>query len=221
MNANSLHCYYCFDVLVAHLNGTSEPTPYFLEDDDAPAPQSPLFVTWSTVESDGSLPLRGCIGNFSPLPLDAGLKEYALISAVHDRRFAPITASELPALHVGVSLLSDFDDCADALDWTLGEHGIRAFYRPRPGSRDTAERSATFLPEVPTAQGWTKEKTLIALAHKALSGRGGMHPVKYERAVAEIRRLQRYTSTKAGVSWAEYLEWKQRESDGSPSASSE
>lgn len=48
--------------------------------DSALSNNSPLFVTWSTSE-DGTtrdLRLRGCIGNFSAMPLHSGLEEYAL-----------------------------------------------------------------------------------------------------------------------------------------------
>lgn len=43
--------------------------------------RSPLFVTWNTVSSRflGGVRLRGCIGNFEPMGLEEGLKEYALI----------------------------------------------------------------------------------------------------------------------------------------------
>ena len=42
--------------------------------------------------------LRGCIGNFEPLPLHDGLSEYALISAFKDSRFKKIDKSELERL---------------------------------------------------------------------------------------------------------------------------
>jgi hypothetical protein len=49
---------------------------------------SPLFVTWNTVSSRlmGGVRLRGCIGNFEPMSLDEGLKEYALIRYVMSLR---------------------------------------------------------------------------------------------------------------------------------------
>jgi AMMECR1 domain-containing protein len=42
--------------------------------------------------------LRGCIGNFEPMPLHDGLSEYALISAFKDSRFRKIDKSELERL---------------------------------------------------------------------------------------------------------------------------
>jgi AMMECR1 domain-containing protein len=43
---------------------------------------SALFVTWNTVSKlrpNKKPALRGCIGNFTPMPLAKGLREYALI----------------------------------------------------------------------------------------------------------------------------------------------
>jgi AMMECR1 domain-containing protein len=40
---------------------------------------SPLFVTWNKRAADGEYRLRGCIGNFNPMPLHEGLQKYALI----------------------------------------------------------------------------------------------------------------------------------------------
>ena len=59
---------------------------------------SPLFVTWNTHKPGRHTRLRGCIGNFDPMPLHAGLAEYALISAFRDHRFKKIEKSELPTL---------------------------------------------------------------------------------------------------------------------------
>ncbi|EXX79922.1 hypothetical protein RirG_000980 [Rhizophagus irregularis DAOM 197198w] len=65
------HCVYCFDVLVAYLEGRMPLEPEFENN------QYPLFVTWNIV-NHGQTRLRGCIGNFEPLPLHSGLKEYAI-----------------------------------------------------------------------------------------------------------------------------------------------
>lgn len=43
---------------------------------------SALFVTWNTsarIRPGGKPKLRGCIGNFSPMPLSKGLRDYALV----------------------------------------------------------------------------------------------------------------------------------------------
>lgn len=108
------HVAYCFDVLSAHLHG--QPIPRYEGDDKDD--EYPLFVTWNIVRPGPprTTRLRGCIGNFAPMRLATGLKEYALISALKDTRFSPITLAELPRLECGVSLLTDFEDVDDPYD---------------------------------------------------------------------------------------------------------
>ena len=42
-----------------------------------------------------------------------------LYSALKDNRFSPITKEEVPALHCAVSLLTNFEDGQDYLDWEV------------------------------------------------------------------------------------------------------
>ena len=104
-------------------------------------------MSWK-VDHDGESRLRGCIGNFSGLPLHQGLREYALISALHDRRFSPITTKELPRLSVSVSLLVDFEDASHWQDWEIGIHGVRIQF-----NKGTKRYDGTFLPEIALEQG--------------------------------------------------------------------
>ena len=62
----------------------------------------------------------GCL---SPLPITS-LKDYALTSALKDRRFSPIDARELPLLHCAVSLLTEFETAGGPHDWEIGTHGV-------------------------------------------------------------------------------------------------
>ncbi|KAG8144389.1 hypothetical protein E2320_012911 [Naja naja] len=84
---------------------------------------SPLFVTWKIGRDKR---LRGCIGTFSAMNLHSGLREYTLtrcsfvdchLSALKDSRFPPMTRDELPRLFCSVSLLTNFEDVCDYLDW--------------------------------------------------------------------------------------------------------
>lgn len=68
-------------------------------------PRSPLFVTWNTRRPGRQPRLRGCIGNFEPMPLHDGLAQYALVSAFRDDRFRKIEKSELPTLECGLVTL--------------------------------------------------------------------------------------------------------------------
>lgn len=83
---------------------------------------SPLFVTW-TIGRDKRL--RGCIGTFSELSLQSGLKEYAITSALKDSRFDPISREEVPRLSVSVSILQGFEEARDYMDWTLGKMRLK------------------------------------------------------------------------------------------------
>lgn len=69
------------------------------------------------------------MGTFSPKKLHRGLSEYTLISAFKDSRFQPIVAEELPRLECGISLLTNFENADNYLDWEVKER--------REGERET------------------------------------------------------------------------------------
>jgi AmmeMemoRadiSam system protein A len=128
--------------------------------------------------------LRGCIGSLEahrPLLLDVKANAYA--AAFHDPRFAPLTASELDATEIEISLLSpqqpiSFKNETDALaqlqpnvDGIVFQYGL---YR------------STFLPQV--WQQLNDAKAFMAhLKHKA-----GLPPEFWHDEV----ELYRYTVTK-------------------------
>ncbi|KAK4178508.1 AMMECR1 domain-containing protein [Triangularia setosa] len=158
---------------------------------------SPLFITWNTNHPRHGYILRGCIGTFEAQPLTTGLSSYALISALQDSRFHPIALSELPKLQVAVTLLTDFEDASDKFDWELGKHGIRISFYER-----ARRYGATYLPDVATEQGWTKEETLVSLMRKAgWSGRGEA----WERVDLKVVR---YQGKKEKLEWDEYKQWR-------------
>lgn len=82
--------------------------------------------------------------------VETGLREYAITSALKDSRFPPITRDEVPRLTVSVSILQNFEEAEHFLDWELGIHGIRIEFINEKGTR----RTATYLPEVATEQGY-------------------------------------------------------------------
>jgi len=159
-----------------------------------PVTSSPLFVTWNTVAGNA---LRGCIGTFEDQPLDEGLSDYALTSALHDTRFNPVAARELPGLEVVVTLLTDFEDAQDAMDWVLGTHGLRIsfYYHGR-------RYGSTYLPDVAPEQGWTKEETVVSLMRKA----GWMGRREKWRDV-ELK-VVRYQGKTASARYPEYKQWR-------------
>jgi len=216
------HAYYCFDVLQAHFSNSKPPPALF------PDAKYPLFVTWSvrSGKPGGHLKLRGCIGNFSPQPLGAGLANYALISALEDHRFSPIQEKELSKLECSVSLLTDFEDASNYLDWTIGVHGIyisfenphirdssirQVFSRRRTISRNTF--TATYLPDVIPEQGWDKVEAIESAVRKA-----GWDEDIDEELMLSVR-LRRYQSRKITVSWSEYQTWKGAQIVDDPRAS--
>ncbi len=80
-------------------------------------------MTWD-LDVEGKAILRGCIGTFAANQLSESLVKYALVAALHDKRFPPIAAKEVPSLLCTISLLTDFEKIEDPLDWQVGLHGI-------------------------------------------------------------------------------------------------
>lgn len=183
-------CFFCFDVLVCHLNNVAAPkNPCFTND------PFPLFVTWQAGKHKR---LRGCIGTFKATNLHLGLRDYAIQSATKDERFHPINRDELNNLYVSVSILTQFEEADDYLDWVVGVHGIRIeFFNDRG-----AKKSATYLPEVAPEQNWDHIQTIDSLLRK-----GGFRGT----ITAEVRQsinLTRYRSEKITVSYNDYLGWR-------------
>ncbi|KAJ3281382.1 AMME syndrome candidate protein 1 protein [Rhizoclosmatium sp. JEL0117] len=180
------HCHLCFTTLLTDLSHPLTPSPSTKSNLISQIQGTyPLFVTWKLSSN-----LRGCIGTFSPQPLSTGLQTYARAAAFQDRRFSPISASEVPQLRVGVSLLVDFEPATGYTDWIVGTHGIWIEF----GDGVTA----TYLPEVAGEQGWTHVEALDSLLRK-----GGFRG----RITEDVRRgvkVTRYRSVKKEVSWEEY-----------------
>ncbi|CAG8887798.1 unnamed protein product [Penicillium egyptiacum] len=184
----------------------------------SPDQRYPLFVTWNTLSRSGHKSLRGCIGTFEGQELAAGLKSYALTSAFDDTRFEPIPRSLLPSLSCSLTLLGTFEPCTNAMDWSLGTHGLRISFIHR-GRR----YGATYLPDVAVEQGWTKEETVESLMRKAgWDGGGGSTARRLLRGAAGGNssatkpwdqvsdfRTVRYQGLKASASYAEWQEWRE------------
>jgi len=177
---------YAFDCLIAKLKGKeSPPVPA-----DFPHESYPLFVTWKTSANDH---LRGCIGCFDDLELGAGIRDYALTAALRDSRFKPVQLNEVAGLSVTVSLLTQFEPCQHAFDWTLEKHGIRILFHVL-GRR----YSGTYLPGVALEQGWSQEETLESLARKA--GYRG----QVDRGFLNSMQVTRYQSEKTTLDYENY-----------------
>uniref|UniRef100_A0A7S0BCN9 AMMECR1 domain-containing protein n=1 Tax=Pyrodinium bahamense TaxID=73915 RepID=A0A7S0BCN9_9DINO len=156
---------FCFKVLLAQLQQRPEPSLCVAEA-IAAAKVAGLFVTWKTPDDH----LRGCMGALHPVPLDRGLADFALRSALHDRRFEPVELQEVPSLTCRVSLLHSFEPCMDAHDWEVGVHGVHIAFEVPSGPFcpcDITSYEATFLPEVMVEHDMDHEVAIRKLVRKA------------------------------------------------------
>jgi MEMO1 family protein len=103
-----------------------------------------------TLHKDGKL--RGCIGRFTAdIPLYDVVRDMAISSSTQDYRFSPVTKDEIAGLEIEISVLSPMEKIKSIDEIELGKHGI---YIIKGG------RGGTFLPQVATETGWTKEEFL-------------------------------------------------------------
>jgi AmmeMemoRadiSam system protein A len=146
---------------------------------EPPPPASPelheergVFVT---LKERGRL--RGCIGYVLPTkPLYLAVRDMAINSALHDPRFPPVTAAELPALHVEISVMTPLQPVADPNEIVVGEDGLVIEGQGRTG---------LLLPQVAPEQGWTREQFLEGVCMKA-----GLPPDAYTREDVKLQKFQ-------------------------------
>ena len=88
-----------------------------------------------------------------------------------------------------------FQKARNCMDWEIGVHGLIINFRdPQSGH----SRSATFLPEVPAQEGWTKQQTIDSLVRK--SGYSGV----MNQALYDMIELTTYRSSPFSMSYHEY-----------------
>ena len=103
--------------------------------------------------------LRGCIGTFrEDTPLFRTVAQMAVAAAREDPRFPPLTAAELPKIHVEISALTPMKPVADAREIEVGRHGL---YITR------GYNSGVLLPQVATEYGWDRTTFLEQTCRKA------------------------------------------------------
>lgn len=106
--------------------------------------------TFVTLRKHGDL--RGCIGRFDAVePLYLTVQQMAIASATEDYRFPQVSAEEVDGLEIEISALTPMRKISSIDEIQLGRDGIYL----RKGNR-----SGTFLPQVATETGWTKEEFL-------------------------------------------------------------
>ena len=111
-----------------------------------------------TLDNHGRL--RGCIGNLSAdRPLYKAVVGNA-VSACRDGRFVanPVTAAELPELHIEISYLTPLKRVANPEDIVVGQHGLMMVMGRHRG---------VLLPQVASRRGWSREEFLAQTCRKA------------------------------------------------------
>lgn len=129
-------------------------TPVYQSDEAVLNRKAGVFVSLRQEES-----LRGCIGRIvgdKPLVNMVGLM--AIKAATMDPRFPPVTAVELPALHIEISILSPIQELIDAHTLVIGRQGLLIEGHGRRG---------LLLPHVPTSFHWNQEQFLEGICAKA------------------------------------------------------
>jgi len=102
-----------------------------------------------------------------------------------------------------VTLLTDFEDAEDALDWELGVHGIRISFYAR-----NRRYGACYLPDVAVEQGWTKEETIVSLMRK-----GGWTGKKDKWREVEDMKVVRFQGFVESVGYEEFKDWRKWEEE--------
>jgi len=96
--------------------------------------------------------LRGCIGRFEPnMPLWTVVELMAVAAATQDYRFDKVEPKELSQIEIEISVLTPLKRIKSIDEFELGKQGI---YMKQGNS------TGTFLPQVATSTGWTKEEFL-------------------------------------------------------------
>jgi AmmeMemoRadiSam system protein B/AmmeMemoRadiSam system protein A len=110
-----------------------------------------------TLTEDGDL--RGCIGYVAPLkPLRTTVRDVAMMAALRDTRFRPVTAGELPRLEYEISVLSPLRHVMDVKEIRVGRDGLLI----RKGRYE-----GLLLPQVPVEEHWDRAQFLEQVCYKA------------------------------------------------------
>lgn len=96
--------------------------------------------------------LRGCIGRLDQeQPLWKVVQSMAIAAATTDYRFSPVLPDEINQLKIEISVLTPLKRIESIDEFILGEQGIYI---------KKGDLHGTFLPQVATSTGWSKEEFL-------------------------------------------------------------
>lgn len=125
--------------------------------DELPADLRQPAGAFVTIRRAGEL--RACMGHIDPeTPLWANVVGAAQAAARSDPRFEPVRLSELPDLHLEVSVLGPMAPLAGPEGFVPGRHGIVIEHGWQRG---------LLLPQVATEHGWGAREMLEAVCRKA------------------------------------------------------
>ncbi len=82
----------------------------------------------------------------------------AIAAALHDTRFMPVTADELPYIDLEISVLTPFQEISSPEEITVGIHGLLI---------SKGNRSGLLLPQVASERGWDRITFLEETCRKA------------------------------------------------------
>ena len=124
---------------------------------DDPCLQSNHYGAFVSLHAYGEL--RGCMGSCTPDgPLFRTVVEMTEAAASRDHRVEPVSAAELEAIRIEVSVLSSMERAEDPLALQVGKHGLYI---------ESGGRRGVFLPQVATEHGWDMGKFLEETCRKA------------------------------------------------------
>ncbi len=110
-----------------------------------------------TLKKQGQL--RGCIGRIvGDMPLYKTIIEYAAHAALRDPRFPPVTRSELPDLHIEISVMTPLERVTDVSDIQVGRDGLLI---------KVGYNQGLLLPQVAAEYGWDRDTFLAQTCRKA------------------------------------------------------
>jgi AmmeMemoRadiSam system protein A len=103
--------------------------------------------------------LRGCIGHLDEAdPLAQTIAKCARLACTEDPRFSAVTAAEMDALHVEISVLGPFQRVLSLEEIIVGQHGLLI-------ERD--RQRGLLLPQVASQYSWTAKTFVEQTCRKA------------------------------------------------------
>ncbi len=141
---------------LATVTGRADPTT-FQDALERAAGASEPAAAFVTLTRHGEL--RGCVGTLdAQRPLYRTIASAAISAALDDPRFAPLSAEELPAIRVEISVLGPFAPLLDPDAFRPGIDGVLV---------ESRGHVALLLPEVATATSWGAQEMFAAVCRKA------------------------------------------------------